>query len=136
MLIGGPRRFAPPQAAPDGRKYTPILNAPYRWKAWAAPKGKDGKIDHNTALTGDDLIQFVNAKLFPYLHGFKARATGPNTLEYKIGEIFGEIKNRLRRGYCALIQSTSRANAPGLPSERERPISSIRVRSSLGPDRV
>jgi hypothetical protein len=32
---------------------------------------RSGKIDHNTALTGDDLIQFVNAKLFPYLHGFK-----------------------------------------------------------------
>jgi type I restriction enzyme M protein len=60
---------------------------------------KDGKIDHNTALTGDDLIQFVNGKLFPYLHGFKAKATGPNTIEYKIGEIFGEIKNRIQSGY-------------------------------------
>ena len=61
------------------------------------PVRKD--IDHNTALTGDDLIQFVNAKLFPYLHGFKAKATGPNTIEYKIGEIFGEIKNRIQSGY-------------------------------------
>jgi len=87
------------EAALDGRKYTPILDAPYRWESWAAPKGKDGQIDHNTALTGDDLIQFVNAKLFPYLHGFKAKATGPNTLEYKIGEIFGEIKNRIQSGY-------------------------------------
>jgi type I restriction enzyme M protein len=50
-------------------------------------------------MTGDDLIQFVNAKLFPYLHGFKAKATGPNTIEYKIGEIFGEIKNRIQSGY-------------------------------------
>ena len=32
-------------------------------------------IDHNTALTGDDLIQFVNAKLFPYLHDFKQEIT-------------------------------------------------------------
>lgn len=87
------------EAALGGKKYTQILDAPYRWEAWAAPKGKDGKIDHNTALTGDDLIQFVNARLFPYLHGFKAKATGPNTLEYKIGEIFGEIKNRIQSGY-------------------------------------
>jgi len=53
------------EAALVGKKYTHILDAPYRWEAWAAPK-KDGKIDHNTALTGDDLIRFVNGKLFPY----------------------------------------------------------------------
>ncbi len=86
------------EAALEGRKYSPILDAPYQWETWAAPK-KDGKIDHNTALSGDDLIQFVNAKLFPYLQGFKAKATGPNTIEYKIGEIFGEIKNRIQSGY-------------------------------------
>ena len=32
---------------------------PYRWETWAAPKGKDGKLDHNTAMTGDDLRDFV-----------------------------------------------------------------------------
>ena len=95
------------EAALDGRKYTPILDKPYRWESWAAPKVKDpsagsgqaGKIDHNTAQTGDDLIAFVNGQLFPYLHSFKAKATGPNTIEYKIGEIFGEIKNRIQSGY-------------------------------------
>ena len=87
------------EAALDGKKYSHILDAPYRWEAWAAPKGKDGKIDHNSAQTGDDLLAFVNQKLFPYLHGFKAKATGPNTIEYKIGEIFGEIKNRIQSGY-------------------------------------
>jgi type I restriction-modification system DNA methylase subunit len=87
------------EAALEGSKYTHILDQPYRWESWAAPKGKDGKIDHNTALTGDDLIVFVNGELFPYLHGFKAKATGPNTIEYKIGEIFGEIKNRIQSGY-------------------------------------
>ena len=51
------------------------------------------------AATGDDLVGFVNQKLFPYLQGFKARAAGPNTIEYKIGEIFGEIKNRIQSGY-------------------------------------
>jgi len=86
------------EAALEGKAYTHILDAAYRWETWAAPK-KDGKIDHNTALTGDDLIAFVNLKLFPYLHGFKQKATGPNTIEYKIGEIFGEIKNRIQSGY-------------------------------------
>ena len=72
------------EAALDGKKYTHILDKSYRWDVWAAPRGKDCKIDHNTALTGNDLIAFVNGKLFPYLHGFKAKATGPNTIEYKI----------------------------------------------------
>src|SRR5229473_5858002 len=87
------------EAALEGRKYTHILDAPYRWENWAAPKGKDGKLDHNKALTGDDLRDFVNGKLFPYLHKFKEKASGPNTIEYKIGEIFGEIKNKIQSGY-------------------------------------
>ncbi len=87
------------EAALEGKKYSYILDQPYRWEVWAAPKGKDGKLDHNKALTGDDLCDFVDRKLFPYLHGFKQRASGPNTIEYKIGEIFGEIKNKIRSGY-------------------------------------
>jgi type I restriction enzyme M protein len=66
---------------------------------WAAPKDKDGRIDHNKAQTGDDLRDFVNNKLIPYLHGFKQKASGPNTIEYKIGEIFSEIKNKIQSGY-------------------------------------
>jgi type I restriction enzyme M protein len=87
------------EAAMDGKKYSYIIDKPYRWETWAAPKGKDGKLDHNAALTGDDLRDFVNNKLFPYLHKFKEKATGPNTIEYKIGEIFGEIKNKISSGY-------------------------------------
>ena len=83
----------------DGKKYAHLLQAPYRWEAWAAPKGKDGAIDHNAAATGDDLREFVDAKLFPYLRGFKEKAAGPNTIEYKIGEIFAEIKNKITSGY-------------------------------------
>ncbi|MDP3230568.1 MAG: N-6 DNA methylase [Acidovorax sp.] len=87
------------EAQLDGKKYKAILDPDYRWENWAAPKTPDGKLDHNTALVGPDLIEFVNDKLFPYLHGFKQRATGPDTIEYKIGEIFGEIKNRIQSGY-------------------------------------
>ena len=47
---------------------------PYRWAIWAAPKTADGKIDHNVALTGDDLRDFVEQKLFPYLRGFTQSA--------------------------------------------------------------
>jgi len=82
-----------------GKEYTFILDEPYRWESWAAPKGADGKLDHNTALSGDDLRDFVDRKLFPYLHSFKQKASGPNTIEYKIGQIFGEIKNKIHSGY-------------------------------------
>jgi type I restriction enzyme M protein len=87
------------EAGLEGKKYTFILDKPYRWDEWAAPKAKDGQIDHNKAKVGDDLRDFVSGKLFPYLHGFKQRASGPNTVEYKIGEIFGEIKNKIQSGY-------------------------------------
>lgn len=87
------------EAKLEGKKYSFILDSAYRWESWAAPKGKDGKIDHNKAKTGDDLRDFIDDKLFPYLQGFKQRATGPDTIEYKIGEIFSEIKNRISSGY-------------------------------------
>jgi type I restriction enzyme M protein len=87
------------EAELEGKAYSFILDEPYRWESWAAPKTSDGKLDHNKALTGDDLRDFVDRKLFPYLHGFKQKASGPNTIEYKIGEIFGEIKNKIHSGY-------------------------------------
>ncbi|WIF66886.1 N-6 DNA methylase [Metapseudomonas otitidis] len=87
------------EAVLEGRYYYYILDPAYRWSTWAAPKDANGQLDHNSALTGDDLIDFVDRKLFPYLHGFKQRAAGPDTIEYKIGEIFGEIKNKIRSGY-------------------------------------
>ncbi len=82
-----------------GKRRTFLIGKPYRWSSWAAPKNSDGAFDHDSALTGDDLIDFVNNDLFVYLKGFKERATGPDTIEYKIGEIFGEIKNKFQSGY-------------------------------------
>ena len=72
------------EAALDGKRYTYILDKQYRWETWAAPKGDDGTLDHNAAMTGDDLIDFVNQKLFPYLHGFKQKAAGPNNVPFGI----------------------------------------------------
>src|SRR5665213_3211971 len=83
----------------QSKKYTYIIDAKHRWSAWAAPKKRDGSFDHDKALTGDDLIKYVDGKLFPYLKGFRTRAQGANTVEYKIGEIFSEIENKFRSGY-------------------------------------
>jgi type I restriction enzyme M protein len=85
------------EAALAGKKYEYILAPEYRWIAWACPKDKSGKLDHGQALDGDDLKDFVNNNLFPYLKKFKAEE--PNTIEYKIGEIFSELKNKISSGY-------------------------------------
>ena len=81
------------------KSYTHIIDEKFRWSTWAAPKGANGKVDHNRAATGPDLIDFVNQKLIPYLRSFKQKATSPDTIEYKIGEIFSEISNRVQSGY-------------------------------------
>ena len=82
-----------------GKPYQYIIDEKHRWTSWAAPKTADGQFDHNHALTGDDLIEYVNNELFPYLKGFRLKAENANTIEYKIGEIFSEIKNKLQSGY-------------------------------------
>jgi type I restriction enzyme M protein len=61
----------------QGKSYEHIIDEPHRWSAWAAPKTADGRFDHDNALTGDDLIAFVNDDLFPYLKGFRRRARRP-----------------------------------------------------------
>jgi type I restriction enzyme M protein len=87
------------EAELEEKSYEFILDKEHRWSSWAAPKLADGRVDHDHALVGDDLIDYVNKKLFPYLQGFKQRATSPDTIEYKIGEIFSEIKNKFQSGY-------------------------------------
>lgn len=89
------------EAAADlaGKTYKPILASEYRWRKWAVPKTKSGETDHHKALTGDDLSEFVGKKLFPYLAKFKTDAEHPDTIEYKIGEIFSELRNKVHNGY-------------------------------------
>ena len=81
------------------KNYARIISPEFQWGVWAVPKGKDGKLDHHKALTGDDLTDFVNQKLFPYFKKFKLNAENADTIEYKIGEIFSELKNRIQSGY-------------------------------------
>jgi len=99
----------------SGKTYTTIIAPEFRWEVWAAPKlalpkghrddvskaegNGNGRLDHHKAMTGDDLMDFVNGKLFPYLRKFKTTAESPDTIEYKIGEIFSEIKNKIQSGY-------------------------------------
>ena len=83
----------------NGEDWEPLIEAGYRWSDWAAPKTTEGEFDHNEAAIGDDLIGFVDRDLFPYLADFRTSAEGPRTIEYKIGEIFTELRNKFRSGY-------------------------------------
>lgn len=86
------------EAELQDKTYQPIIAEGYRWNDWAMPRTKDGEYDTANALVGDDLIDFVNGKLFPYLRKF--RETGrPKSIEIKIGVIFSEIRNRIQSGY-------------------------------------
>ncbi len=80
-----------------GKNHAYIISPEYRWGTWACPKTGDGKLDHHKALTGDDLKEFVDHKLFPYLKKFRAEEA--DTIEYKIGEIFSELKNKIQSGH-------------------------------------
>ena len=83
----------------ENKKFKPTLNKEFQWSTWAIARDKSGKIDFNKTLTGPDLKKFVDDKLFPYLSSFRNTAENFDTIEYKIGEIFSELKNKLQDGY-------------------------------------
>ena len=87
------------EATLKGKKYKPLFKDEFSWDVWAVPKKDDGSQDIVNALTGDDLLEFVNEKLMPYLEAFKTGVENSNSLEYKIGEVFSEITNKLQSGY-------------------------------------
>ena len=92
------------EAELEGKTYKRLVSGFYRWSQWATPKKKDSQtgkmvLDTVNAMSGDDLVEFVDQKLFPYLKDFQNTAASTDTLEYKIGEIFGELHNKIRSGF-------------------------------------
>ena len=82
----------------DGETYTYILDEKYRWQNWAVLK-VNGKKDIINSKSGDDLLDFVNKELFPYLKGFKSISENPKSIKYKIGAIFEFLDNRIANGH-------------------------------------
>ena len=87
------------EAELEGKQYKRIITGFNRWSQWAAPKTADGKIDVINAMTGNDLVEFVDNKLFPFLKSLKTTAANTNSLEFKIGEIFDELHNKIKSGF-------------------------------------
>lgn len=88
------------EAAVAGKRFRPAVEAPYRWRDWAAdPQG----------LTGDDLVKFIGQDeavgpdgkrgqgLFAYLRGLTS-ANGDNRRDV-IATVFRGVQNRMVSGY-------------------------------------
>lgn len=82
------------EAKLSGKTYKALLDEHHQRDVRAAPK-KDGKVDVMKAITWDDLKDFVNKNLFPYLKSFRHPDTDYHSMKYKVGEIFYFLENRI-----------------------------------------
>lgn len=88
------------EAILSGKPYTPVLDVEHRWSTWACPKNDEGKLDLKRARSGEDLTDYVNGQLFPYLKAFATNITAdPKSFTYKIGAIFQYLDNRVVSGH-------------------------------------
>lgn len=62
----------------------------------------------------ENTFKAIDQKRFPYLNDFQTTATQTDSLEYKIGEIFSELHNKIRSGFNMreIIKVVGRAHAP------------------------
>lgn len=75
----------------DGKEYKYILDHTFRWSNWIhRDKGM---------FSGDDLKDFVNKELFPYLKWFRNVDADYHSVKYKIGEIYYFLDNRIESGH-------------------------------------
>ena len=86
------------EAELSGKTYERIISGEYQWNRWAMPLDASGNYDRKAAMVGDDLIDFVNQRLFPFLRGFTGRYEH-DTIEYKVGVIYTNIVNKISSGY-------------------------------------
>lgn len=82
-----------------GRKYVPALPKELTWSSWAYPRTKDGSLDTEKMLKGDELLDFVNRTLFPRLKKLRDVAEDVQSIQYKIGSIFSQLTCRINNGY-------------------------------------
>lgn len=88
------------EATLSGKKFKAAIEAPYRWRDWAAdPQG----------ITGDELLSFINAEeavradgkkgpgLFAYLRSLSS-SNGDNRRDV-IATVFKGVDNRMKSGY-------------------------------------
>ncbi len=72
-----------------GGQYRDVIEAPFRWRDWAA--------DEDRGRTGEELLSFVNGELFPYLRGLLG--SDEDDQRDVLAAIFRETYNRMLSGY-------------------------------------
>ncbi len=77
------------EAEAVGASFTPSLNAPYRWRDWAAPDGPKREELRNAHLGA--FFAFINDDLLPHLHGLRDRP-GANPRQKVISEILSGVE--------------------------------------------
>lgn len=75
----------------ERKSFKSVIPKPLRWRNWA-PDHKDGK-----ALTGDDLLNFINNDLFPTLKALTLSADAPQS-QWIIPTIFGQLNQYMKNG--------------------------------------
>ncbi len=71
----------------DWKDYEYIIDEKYRWNNWINLQ--------NGMISWDDLKDFVNSELFPYLKSFRTEWQDYHSIKYKLWEIFHFIDNRI-----------------------------------------
>ena len=119
------------EAGMTGNVYEPALPKKLRWSTWAYPIKTDGTFDFDKALTGDELIQFVQHTLFPGLRRLKEDARGTDSIQYRIGAIFEQLNCRFSDGY--LLREVIQLMQPlKFQTESDRHEMSVAYESRLG----
>ena len=102
------------RAAAVGSPFTPALQAPYRWRDWAAPDGAK-----RTALQSGvrgDVFQFVNGDLIPFLQGLKHRrdATLRQQLVGEIMEAVDEVRIDTEKNFLDVLDAVHEIRGEGI----------------------
>lgn len=113
------------QAAALGTAFTTSLNAPYRWRDWAAPFDRQKSVEELKAsqapgwrraeLTGagsslGDFLIFVNGELFPHLQKLGENGTATNKQKV-IAEIFRNKEKTVLASEANLQDALDRVHA-------------------------
>lgn len=90
----------------NGEDFVSIIPEELRWRNWAPSKDEEGRYI-NDAMTGDELLQFINNKLFPVLKGHKSMDGSIDGIRVTketprgqaiVQEVFQEVNQYMKNG--------------------------------------
>ena len=114
------------EAEAVGQPFAPSIEAPYRWRDWAAPNSdKRFSLQRMGAL--DSFIKFVNGDLLPHLRGLRDRP-GASPRQKVIGEIMASVeKVRIdtERNLCEVLDKVDDIHDEAIDTTHVFPLSQV-----------